>query len=386
MLSSVARTRRPRVESPAAPSRAPSAAAPSPHGPAAGAPGPREGGTSPHLINLASLAIVIAGLKLGAPLLVPFAAAFFLSLLSLPLLTWLEEHRVPRTIAVAMAVLANVALLALIAILVSTSVSGFVDAAPRYRDQLLGLLDLAVTWGESRGMPAARWVEEGLFDATSVVDLIGGTLRGVASLATSLLLIVTTMVFVLLEVAIFPAKLQAALGNRVQPLWRYARIRLEVQRYLLMKTFVSAFMGVATGLGVWAIGLHFALLWGLIAFVFNYVPNIGPVLAAIPALVLSLITLGFGRTLLVAAVYVGLHLGVANLLEPQLFGRRLGLSPLVVFVSLLFWGWVWGPVGMLLSVPLTVISRIVFENSRELRWIAVLLASEPPGAEDEENE
>jgi len=376
------------VESPAAPSRASSAAAPSPPDAAAGGAGPgaRDGRASQHLINLASLAIVIAGLKLGAPFLVPFAAAFFLALLSLPLLTWLEEHRVPRTLAVTLAVLANVALLALIAILVSTSVSGFVDAAPRYRDQLLGLLDLAVTWAESRGMPAARWVEEGLFDAASVVDLIGGTLRGVASLATSLLLIVTTMVFVLLEVAIFPAKLQAALGNRVQPLWRYARIRLEVQRYLLMKTLVSAFMGVATGLGVWAIGLDFALLWGLIAFVFNYVPNIGPVLAAIPALLLSLITLGFGRTLLVAGVYVGLHLGVANLLEPQLFGRRLGLSPLVVFVSLLFWGWVWGPVGMLLSVPLTVIARIVFENSRELRWIAVLLASEPPQAGDDEDE
>lgn len=342
------------------------------------------GRASQHLLNLASLVVVVAGLKLGAPILVPFAAAFFLALLSLPLLTWLEEHGTPHGFAVVVAVLANVALLSLIGMLVSTSVSSFVDAAPQYRDRLLGLLDLLVTWGESRGMPAARWVEEGLFDAASVVDLIGGTLKGVVSIATGLLLVVTIMAFILLEVAIFPSKLQAALGNRVQPLWRYARIRLEVQRYLVMKTFVSAVMGVLSGLGVWAIGLDFPLLWGLVAFVFNYVPNIGPILASVPALLLSLLTLGVGRTLLIAALFMALHLGLGNILEPQLFGRRLGLSPLVVFVSLLFWGWVWGPVGLLLSVPLTVIARIVFENSRDLRWIAVLLASEPPGAREDE--
>jgi len=344
------------------------------------------GRPSQRLLNLASLVVVVAGLKLGAPILVPIAAAFFLALLSLPLLTWLEDRRVPHGLAVLLAVLANVALLTLVGVLLTTSVSSFVDAAPRYRDQLLGLLDLLVTWGESRGMPAARWVEEGLFDAASIVDLIGGTLKSVVSIATGLLLVVTIMAFVLLEVAIFPSKLQAALGNRVQPLWRYARIRYEVQRYLVMKTFVSVVMGVLTGLGVWAIGLDFPLLWGLVAFIFNYVPNIGPVIASVPALLLSLLTLGVGRTLLVAALFVALHLGLGNILEPQLFGRRLGLSPLVVFVSLLFWGWVWGPVGLLLSVPLTVIARIVFENSRELRWVAVLLAPEPPGVREDEEE
>ncbi|HEV8629359.1 MAG TPA: AI-2E family transporter [Thermoanaerobaculia bacterium] len=345
---------------------------------------PAPGRASQRLLTVASLAVVIAALKLGAGLLVPFAAAFFLALLSLPLLTWLEEHRVPRWLAVTLAVLANLAMLAIVGVLLSASFSSFVTAAPKYRDQLSVMIDDAVAWGESRGLPAARWVEEGLFDAASVVDLIGGTLRGAVSLATDLLLVVTLMVFILLEVAIFPAKLQAALGNRVQPRWRYALIRLEVQRYLMMKSLVSAFMGVLTGLGVWAIGLDFALLWGLLAFFFNYVPNIGPIIAAVPALVVSLITLGVAPTLLVALLYLALHLGLGNLLEPQLFGRRLGLSPLVVFVSLIFWGWAWGPIGMLLSVPLTVIARIVFENSRELRWVAVLLSSEPPGEEEGE--
>ena len=345
---------------------------------------PPSGRTSQRLLTLASLVVIVAGLKLAAPLLVPFVAALFLAILSLPVLTWLQQHRVPRGLAVGIAVLVNLLALAAIGLLVSGSMAEFVAAAPRYREELVALLDNSVRWLEQRGLPAARWVEEGLFDAASMIDLVGSTIRGVAQLATDLLLIVTTMLFLLLEVAVFAPKLQAALGNRVAPIWRYARIRLEVQQYLLMKTVVSLVMGVLSGLGVWLIGLDFPVLWGLIAFLFNYVPNIGPVLAAIPPLALSLLQLGVGGTLLIALLFLALHLVLGNILEPQLFGRRLGLSSLVVWASLIFWGWVWGPIGMLLSVPLTVIARIVLENSRELRWIAILLASDPPGEGDEE--
>jgi predicted PurR-regulated permease PerM len=367
---------------------APPAAAPPPSGwPPGGnlpVPAPTGSRASQRVLTFAGLVVIVAGLKLAAPLLVPFMAAVFLAILSLPVLTWLEQHRVPRGLAVALAVLANLLALAGMGYLISGSLGGFVAAAPRYRGELLALLDRSVRWLELRGLPAARWVEEGFFDAASMVELLGSTLRGVAQLATDLLLVITTMLFLLLEVSAFAPKLQAALGNRVAPLWRYARIRLEVQQYLLMKTIVSVVMGVLSGLGVWIIGLDFPVLWGLIAFLFNYVPNIGPVLAAIPPLLLSLVQLGLGPTVLIALLFAALHLGLGNILEPQLFGRRLGLSSLVVWLSLIFWGWVWGPVGMLLSVPLTVIARIVFENSRELRWIAILLASDPPEVGDGE--
>src|SRR5687767_12763319 len=133
---------------------------------------PQPGRASQRLLNVASLVVVIAGLKLAAPLLVPFMAAVFLAILSLPVLTWLEEHRVPRGVAVGLAVLVNLAALAAMGFLVSGSVADFVDAAPRYREQLVALLDRSVRWFEVRGLPAARWVEEGLFDAASMVDLV----------------------------------------------------------------------------------------------------------------------------------------------------------------------------------------------------------------------
>jgi predicted PurR-regulated permease PerM len=348
-------------------------------------PATTPGRASQRLLTVAGLVVVVAGLKAGAALLVPFAAAFFLAVLSLPLLDLLER-RLPRVLAVLLTVLLNLLVIAVVVALITISLSSFVDALPRYRDQMMALLDQAVSWGEARGMPAARWVEEGLFDAASIVDLMGSTLKGVAALATELLLVITIMAFILLEVEAFPAKLDAAFGANVRRRWRYARIRFDVQRYLAMKSVVSLVMGVASGVGVWLIGLDFPLLWGTLAFLLNYVPNVGPVLASVPPLLLALVTLGIGRTLLVGALFLALHLGLGNVLEPQLFGRKLGLSPLVVFASLIFWGWAWGPIGMLLSVPLTVIARIVFDNSRELRWVADLLAAEPRDEEFDEDE
>src|SRR5688500_17802841 len=132
-----------------------------------------------HLLTAAALVVVVAGLKLAAPLLVPFFAALFLAILTLPVLTWLEQHRVPRTLAVTLAVLANLALLGLLGLLLTGSVSSFVEAAPRYQQDLVSLLDRTVGALERRGLPAARWVEEGVFDAASMVDLVGSTLRGV---------------------------------------------------------------------------------------------------------------------------------------------------------------------------------------------------------------
>ena len=148
----------------------------------------------------------------------------------------------------------------------------------------MALLDQAVAWGEARGMPAARWVEEGLFDAASIVDLIGGTLKGVGG-ARPPSCCSCSPSWPSSSSRWTPSRqAHAAFGDHVQPRWRYARIRLEVQRYLLMKSVVSLVMGVLSGLGVWVIGLDFPLLWGTLAFLFNYVPNIGPMLAAIPPL------------------------------------------------------------------------------------------------------
>ena len=157
---------------------------------------------------------------------------------------------------------------------------------------------------------------------------------------------------------------------------RFGKIITEMRRYLVIKTLISLITGTFITLWLWILGVDFALLWGFCAFVLNYIPNLGSIIAAVPTTLLAVLQLGFGYALLVALGYLVVNVALGNFVEPLWMGRRLGLSALVVLLSLVFWGWVWGPVGMLLSVPLTMVVKIMLENSEDLKWVAVLLGDD----------
>ena len=189
------------------------------------------------------------------------------------------------------------------------------------------------------------------------------------------------MAFMLSEATVFPDKFRSLSRNSNERDDRLEKIVSEVQTYLVIKTVIS----LATGaiLGVWAYfwGLDFPVLLGLAAFLLNYIPTVGSMIAAIPAVLLSIILYGsIGHALIVMSGYVVVNMVFGNILEPNLMGRRLGLSTLVVMLSLLFWGWAWGPLGALLSVPLTVMVKIWLENTADLRWVAILLDKSAPVA------
>jgi predicted PurR-regulated permease PerM len=147
----------------------------------------------------------------------------------------------------------------------------------------------------------------------------------------------------------------------------------DVKQYVALKTVTSLATGVLIAVWLTLLGVDFALLWGVLAFALNYVPNIGSIIAAIPALMLAMVQFGIVKTLIAAGGYVVVNTVVGSGIEPRLMGRGLGLSTLVVFMSLLFWGWLLGPVGMLLSVPLTITAKIALDSREDTRWLAVLL-------------
>jgi predicted PurR-regulated permease PerM len=139
---------------------------------------------------------------------------------------------------------------------------------------------------------------------------------------------------------------------------------------------VSLGTGLCVSIGLFFLGLDYAPLWGLLAFLFNYIPNVGSIIAAVPAVLLAVVQLDLGHALLVAALYLIVNVIMGNAVEPRLMGQKLGLSALVIFISLVFWGWVLGPVGMLLSVPLTMVVKIALEVNESTRWLAILLSSD----------
>lgn len=330
-----------------------------------------------HLVMVASLVVIIAGMHAARSVLVVFLlAAFFAAICTIPL-TWLQRRAVPSKLAVGLTAGGILAVGSLLVMLAAYSANNFLIDLPKHQERL-GVLGTAVIgWLNAHGVRLSGEVWRQNFDAGKVMGYVGSVLSGLSSVIAGGFLVVITIVFILLEVAGIPAKLRAALSNPERSLASLREFGDAARRYLLIKTLLGMVVGAAIGIGLWALGIQHAFLWGFLAFLLNYVPYIGCYMAAIPVLLLALVEQGSGTALLALLVYLAVN-GVLYFVEPLLMGTQLGLSALVVFASLLIWGWVLGPVGMILSVPLTVLLRIALAAKEDTRWIAVLMGPEPP--------
>jgi predicted PurR-regulated permease PerM len=203
--------------------------------------------------------------------------------------------------------------------------------------------------------------------------MIGRFISNLGSVLANTLLILLILVFFLLETLYFPKKLRSILKDPERSLEKFRGFIKDLQKYLAIKTIVSATDGLIIGVGLTIVGVDYAVLWGLLAFLFNFVPNIGSIIAAIPPILVAFIQLGLMEAVAVTLIFGGINLIVGNLIEPRVMGQGVGLSTLIVFVSLVFWGWVFGPIGILLSVPLTMTVKLALASSEGTKWLAVLM-------------
>ncbi len=331
------------------------------------------------LISIAALVVMIAGLRAAQGILVQTLIAVFLAVICSPAVMWLRRHRVPSVIAVLLVTLIVLGVIAGFATVLGTSVNQFTAAIPRYQTRLNALGDSLSSWLAAHRIDVRHVDIFKVISPGSMLGMLGGTLKGFVSALSNTAVVLLILVFILLEIGDLPKRLRVAFGERGGDLERYERMTSQVQKYLAIKTATSLLTGILIGAWLAILGVDFAVLWGVVAFLLNYVPNIGSVIAAIPAVVLALIQFGVGRFLAVLIGYLVVNMVIGNFVEPALMGRKLGLSTLVVFLSLVFWGWVWGPVGMVLSVPLTMVIKISLEYNDELKWLAVLMDNSVPG-------
>jgi AI-2 transport protein TqsA len=325
------------------------------------------------LVGLAALMIIIAGLRAAQPILVPLALASFLTVTSMPLLTELRRQGLPSFIAIPIVLLLIVSLLVAIGAIATNSLLEIRETLPRYVVRFGALYGDLLGWLAAHRIVLPGAADEILVTPTRIVNLATGLLIGFAGFMSLVFLVALITLFLFAEAAGVPRKIRAATGMSELDLTRYSLIMNQIQRYLAIKTATSLSTGVLIGLWALVLGLDFALFWGLSAFLLNYIPTIGSLIAAVPAVLLGLVQLGPGSALLVAGGYLAINTVIGSLIEPAVMGRGLGLSPFVVLLSLLFWGWVWGPIGALLSLPLTMVVKILLENSPDMAWIAVLL-------------
>ncbi len=328
------------------------------------------------ILTLAALVIIIAGIKTAQALLVPFLLAFFISIICAVPFHWLQQKKVPAPVALLLVIvvvmLGGVGVLTLI----GTSVNDFTNELPIYQEKLRAQTLTLFDWLEKIGVKLSKEVLLEHFNPGKIMQSAASMLATAGGVLTNSFMILLTVIFILFEAAGMPNKLRAALPDAESSLTSIEKFTSGVRQYLAIKTLVSLGTGLVVTVGLLLLGLDYAPLWGMIAFLLNYVPNIGSIIAAVPAILLAVVQLGPIYSLLVAALYLATNVIMGNAVEPRLMGQKLGLSTLVIFISLVFWGWVLGPVGMLLSVPLTMVVKIALEVNDSTRWMAIMLSSD----------
>jgi AI-2 transport protein TqsA len=322
------------------------------------------------LIGAASLVIIAAGLRATAVILMPLVLAVFLSIITFPLVQRLHRLGIHRALAVGMTLLAVLAVLSGPSLLVVTAIRQFASAVPRYEAGLRATVTRSLEWLRDRNVDTTTLTT--YVDPAQVLNVMVTTLSGVATLLSLAFLVVLISAFMLFEAADILHRRPTVLPAE----WRQhlARIAKEMQTWLWVKTLISFGTGLVAGIWVAILGIEFALLWGLVTYLLNYIPNLGSLIAAFPPALLALIQFGPVTAVLVLIGYLVINVAFGSFLEPFLMGRRVGLSPLAVLLSVIVWGWMWGIPGMLLAVPITMGIKIAMENSSpDLQWVARLI-------------
>ncbi len=325
------------------------------------------------LFTIAAFVVVVAGMRASKDILIPFILSLFIAIIVMPLLNWLRSKGIPTWAAILMIILAIVVVGFLIAVLVGSSLTDFSNSLPSYQQGLRTKLAEFLAFFEDRGFSVVDQTFMELIDPGAAMRLTSKILTGMGNLLGDTFLILLVVVFMLLEAATFGQKIENAIPNGSPEMDRLNIFLQNINRYMAIKSWTSLGTGtIATiWLSIW--GVDYAFLWGLLTFLFNYIPNIGSIMAAVPPTLLALVILGPWTALAVALGYLSINMTIGSFLEPRLMGKGLGLSTLVVFLSLLFWGWVLGPVGMILSVPLTMTVKIGLSSFDETQWLSALL-------------
>jgi len=330
----------------------------------------------PVLISLAAICIIIASMKAAAPILNPLFLSIFIAIICLPPLAWLNNKGLPSSLAVFLVVGTLFVVVGVLGIYVVSSVDVFSKQLPVYQQNLNQQAAVLINWLSKHGL-------ENIFDinilnelgSSKIMKFIGGLITSLGAVFANMFMIQLTAIFILFESYVLPKKIHAAFGESSLSYDPREIIR-SINQYHAIKAFTSLVTGLCIAVWLSIIGVDFPVLWGVIAFMLNFVPTIGSIIAAVPTVLLSLVQLGVDSSLLVVLGYFLVNMLVGNVWEPRIMGKGLGLSTLVVFLSLTFWGWVFGSVGMLLSVPFTMIAKIILEKNPETYWIAILLGSE----------
>jgi predicted PurR-regulated permease PerM len=316
-------------------------------------------------------------LRMARPILVPFAMALLLGFAVSPALDFLVKRKLAKGLALALVLVLSFAVLYLIGLVFYSGGKSLADELPSYTEMVQSLLERIddVVPDPRLKLGLTEWIQG--INAGRIGTFLVGALGPFLSFMSDLLLVFLFMIFILSGRGRLARKLETAFeSDAASALSRTAlRVDCEVQRYLAVRTFVNVAIGILVAVVLAVCGVRFAVLFGVLAALFGYVPTLGPLAAiALPSIMTLILDGGLSfRFWLALLLLTGIHVGLLRFVEPRLMGKEHRLSPLLVLFSLFFWAWLWGVPGMILAVPLLTAARIIFENVPSLRFLATMM-------------
>ncbi len=328
------------------------------------------------LLLTAAFVVIVAGMKAAESMLVPFLLSLFIAIIFTPPLGWLQKLGVPNVLAIILVIGVIVVLGIIMGLVVGSSIQNFKADLPLYSERLQSMSAGLQTWVANTfgvDINPTQWRES--VNPSRALAIAGNTLAGFGNVMTNAFMILLTTVFILAEEVGFSDKFRYAYRDSDKTLTAIHRFTSSVNRYIAIKTALSFITALLVYFWLLFFKVDYPIMWAMLAFLLNFVPTLGSILAAIPPVLLALVQLGPSTAALTGLGYLLVNVIIGNVVEPRMMGKGLGLSALVVFLSLVFWGWVLGPVGMLLSVPLTMTVKIALESFVHTRWLAIMLGS-----------
>lgn len=323
---------------------------------------------------MASVVIVLAGIKSASEIVIPFLLSLFLAIILSPLYNFFRKKGLADSLSLALVIGIFSLFLVIVANMLGSSTQDFSSNIDFYQSQLLSYFKEIDTLASAYGIELPINELSSTINSKQIMLFTTDILQSMGSMFANGFVVLFTLIFMLLESNHFMEKIAYIKGSQGN-VERIKEISQKIKHYVVLKAAVSFLTGLLIWIALLLIGTDYAFLWAFLAFLLNFIPNIGSIIAALPAVLLTLVQLGTLSASLVAFVYLAVNVVIGSVIEPKVMGRGLGLSTLVVFLSLLFWGWLLGSVGMLLSVPLTIMVKIAFDANEKTKWIAVLLGS-----------
>jgi len=327
------------------------------------------------LVKIAAIIIILAGVVYAKSIITPFLLALFISIVCEQPISWLEKRKMPRWFALIIVLIGLIVVFSGFAFLIGETVSSFSGNVSKYESTLTEISSSFIQFLNEKGMNIHQDQIFNIVQPAKILEFTASALNKLISMMGNTFLIFLIVLFTLTEFGSFAIKAKAVLVDSDKSVSYFSTILQNIRHYLGIKTLICLLTGILVYLALLIIGVDYPLLWALIAGLMNYIPNIGSIIAALPAVLFALIQLGLGGAIWTLASFMVVNNVLGNFIEPKIMGRGLGLSTLVVFLSLLFWGFIFGTVGMFLSVPFTMTIKIILEQNEKTKWIALILGT-----------